>query len=64
MKKLAHIPAVSATLLLAKSVEATQLKVGISTHALLAPHVVAQLWPAKPAAEKSNALASEWRNIR
>jgi hypothetical protein len=63
MKKLAYILAVSVTLLLAKSVEATQLEVGISTYTLPAPHVVAQLRPAKPAGEKSNALASEWRNI-
>jgi len=63
MKKLVYILAVTATLLLAKSVEATQLEVGISTYALPAPYVVAQLQPATPAAEKSNALASEWRNI-
>ncbi len=63
MKKLVYILAVTATLLLAKSVEATQLEVRISTYALSAPYVVAQLQPAPPAAEKSDALASEWRNI-
>jgi len=62
MKKLVYILAVPATLLLAISVEATQLEVGISTYALSAPNV-AQLQPPARAAEKSNALASEWRNI-
>src|SRR5690242_17362847 len=67
MKKLVYILAATATLLLAKSVEAAdkQLEVGISTYALpAAPYVVAQLQPAAPAAEKLNAPASEWRNIR
>jgi hypothetical protein len=63
MKKPVSILAVPATLLLAKSVEATQLEVGISTYALPAPCGVAQLQSAIPAAEKSNAFASEWRNI-
>ena len=63
MKKLVYILAVPATLLLAISVEAAQFQVGISTYALSAPNVVAQLQPAARAAEKSNALASEWRNI-
>ena len=63
MKKLVSIPAVPATLLLAKSVEATQLEVRISTHALSAPNVVAPLQLLTQAADKSNALASEWRNI-
>src|ERR1700758_3042210 len=65
MKKLVYILAAPATLLLAKSVEAAdkQLEVGISTHpAPAAPYVGAQLQPAAPAAEKPNALASEWRN--
>jgi hypothetical protein len=63
MKKLVSILAVPAILLLVKSAEATQLEIGISTYALSAPYVVAQLQPAAPAAEKSNTLTSEWRNI-
>ena len=63
MKKLVYILAVPATLLPAISVEATQLQVGISTYALSAPNGVAQLQPAARPAEKSNALASERRNI-
>ena len=63
MKKLVYILAVPAALLLAISVEANQLQVGISTYALSAPNVVAQLQSAARAAEKSNALASERRNI-
>ena len=65
MTKLVSISAVPAALLLAESVEAAnqQLEVGISTFALSAPYVVARLQPATHAAEKSNALALEWRNI-
>ena len=63
MKKLVYILAVPVTLLLAISVEAIQLEVGISTYALSAPDVVAQLQPAAQAVEQSNALASERRNI-
>jgi len=63
MKKLVYILAVPVTLLLAISAEATQLEVGISTCAMSAPNVVAQLQPAAQTVEKSNALASEWRNI-
>ena len=63
MKKLVYILAVPATMLLAISVEATQLQVGISKYALSAPNGVAQLQPTAREAVKSNALASEWGNI-
>ena len=64
MKKLLSIMAVSATWLLAVSLDAAKqpLQAGNSTETLLAPRAVAQL-QAQPAAEKTHNFVANWRNV-
>jgi hypothetical protein len=65
MKKRLSIMAVSATWLLAVSVDAANqpLHAGISTETLLAPRAVTQL-QAQQATEKTHNFAANWRNVR